>query len=120
MRISFNSSSNNGCEVLLLFDSLVDAVHHFKILFEYSGGSSFTANFAAETLLNFSAIPFFGGKGIGFRDLDFDQFEYANFCKSEACSTGFNLYFGFEEKDQAVRVRYEEHTHLQFVGYTVT
>lgn len=119
MRISFKSDINKRCEVHLIFESLVDAVHHFKILFEYSGGSSFTANFAPDTLFNFSAIPFFGGKGIGFRDLAYDHHEYLNFCKSGICATGFDLYFGFEDKNQDVLVQYEGNTHLKFIGYTV-
>jgi hypothetical protein len=97
----------------------VDAVHHFKIVFEYSGGSSFAANFATGTLFNFSAIPFFGGNGIGFRDLEYDRLEYTNFCKSAVCATGFGLHLCFEEKVQVVRVQYEKHTHLKFIGYTV-
>lgn len=119
MRISFRSGLSEGCEVLLIFDTLVDAVHHFKILFEYSGSSSFTANFVAGPKLVFSAIPFFGGKGIGFYDLEYDRIEFANFSKSALCATGFDLFFGFEEKGQLMRVNYETNTHLNFTAYSV-
>lgn len=119
MRISFKSGLSKGCEVLIIFDSLVDAVHHFKILFEYSGSSPFTATIVNGTTLSFSAVPFFGGKGIGFYDLEYDRIEFINFSKSALCANGFDLFFGFEEKGEVLRVEYEANTHLKFSAYTV-
>lgn len=119
MRISFKSGLNRGCEVLLIFDTLVDAVHHFKILFEYSGSSPFTANIVPGPKLTFFAIPFFGGKGIGFYELEYDRIEFLNFSTSQLCASGFDLYFGFEDKGQVLRVDYEADTHLKFTAYSI-
>lgn len=119
MEIAFRHKLQQECQVRLVFDNLVDAVHHLKLLVDKFGTDEYTAVFKADETLKIQIIPFIGGNGLIFDKLLYDQEEFVAFCDNLFCQNSFKLFFGFFEESGFMSVNLNDRSFIHVKGYGV-
>ncbi len=119
MTIQFINRGTHGCQVRVIYDTHVEAIHSFKHLVEISGKQAFSAVFYPGEKFSLRLIPFFGGTGLVLSDLGFDSTELQNFLSSAPCKHSFNLHYGIEQDKAFKQVEFGHYSYWPVNGYTV-